>query len=211
MSKHVIVLYYEGLNPPQALISHIVEHVIGACSAEANSFVVKHYDEDSIVKAVGDDAIRNIIKETKEEHKRKTVKIHIQDGKKTTVVKFVKDLFGISLPRAKEMIDKCVLEIPACINLQSLITGLCDSGATICKGSDYAIEQAAYFIKKMYGDPLELVRAYAVAGYHGKVNAADEEEMALLNAIDILYENPREASLQLSDDALLQTILALKR
>ena len=211
MSKHAIILYYEGTNPPQALISHIVEHVIGACDAEANSIVVKHYDEDSIVKAVGDDAIRRIVGELKEEYKRPTVKIHIQEGKKTAVVKFVKDLFGISLPRAKEMVDKCILEIPACINTQSLITGLYTSGATICKGSDYAVEQASFFIKKTYGDPLTLVRAYAVAGYHNRVNAADEEELALLNAIDILCDNPREASLQLSDDTLFQTILALKR
>lgn len=211
MNKNALVLFYTGNKPSENYLELLANALVAHLGADPDDIIIKHYDEESIANVVADDAIRKAVKEAKDEYKRPTIKIHVQDGKKTTVVKFVKELFGVSLQKAKEMVDNHILEIPACINMQSLITGLWTSGATICKGSDYAMEQAVYFIKKMYGDPLALVRAYAVAGYHNRVNAADEEEMALLNAVDILYDNPREASLQLSDDTLFQTILALKR
>lgn len=52
-----------------------------------------------------------------------------------------------------------------------------------------AIQKAVYFINEKYGKTgghVLMERDYAMAKYHATVNSADEEEMALLNAIDIL-------------------------
>lgn len=58
-----------------------------------------------------------------------------------------------------------------------------------------AIQKAVYFINEKYGKTgghVLMERDYAMAKYHATVNSADEEEMALLNAIDIL-SNPADA------------------
>ena len=52
-----------------------------------------------------------------------------------------------------------------------------------------AIQKAVYFINEKYGKTgghVLMERDYAMAKYHATVNSADEEETALLNAIDIL-------------------------
>ena len=52
-----------------------------------------------------------------------------------------------------------------------------------------AIQKAVYFINEKYGKTgghVLMERDYAMAKYHVTVNSADEEEMALLSAIDIL-------------------------
>ena len=54
-----------------------------------------------------------------------------------------------------------------------------------------AIQKAAFFINKKYGKAgghVLMERDYAMAKCHATVNSADEEEMALLNAIDILSD-----------------------
>ena len=54
-----------------------------------------------------------------------------------------------------------------------------------------AIQKAAFFINKKYGKAgghVLMERDYAMAKYHATVGSADEEEMALLNAIDILSD-----------------------
>ena len=58
-----------------------------------------------------------------------------------------------------------------------------------------AIQKAVYFINEKYGKAgghILMERDYAMAKYHATVNSADEEEMALLNAIDIL-SSPADA------------------
>ena len=58
-----------------------------------------------------------------------------------------------------------------------------------------AIQKAVYFINEKYGKTgghVLMERDYAMAKYHATVNSADEEEMALLNAIDIL-SSPADA------------------
>ena len=54
-----------------------------------------------------------------------------------------------------------------------------------------AIQKAVYFINEKYGKTgghVLMERDYAMAKYHATVGSADEEEMALLNAIDILSD-----------------------
>jgi dTDP-glucose pyrophosphorylase len=54
-----------------------------------------------------------------------------------------------------------------------------------------AIQKAVYFINEKYGTTggnLLMERDYAMAKYHATVNSTDEEEQALLNAVDILSE-----------------------
>ena len=54
-----------------------------------------------------------------------------------------------------------------------------------------AIQKAVYFINEKYGKTggnLLMERDYAMAKYHATTNSADEEEQALLNAIDILSD-----------------------
>lgn len=59
-----------------------------------------------------------------------------------------------------------------------------------------AIQKAVYFINEKYGKTgghVLMERDYAMAKYHTTVNSADEEEIALLNAVDILSDAIEDA------------------
>ena len=198
MSKHAIILYYEGSNPPQALISHVVEHVAGACKAELQSIVVKHYDEDSIINAIGNDAIRKIVfnKEAEQQEEVGTVKVCFSPGpSKLRVIKFIKETFNMPLREVKDAVDTGIIMVPQTTDVYQFVKDLCTNGGCIVNGSDvyYAVAQAAVFINSRYPGIMQienLVKDFAMAKYHDTVNATDDIEKALLNTVQIVKEHP---------------------
>lgn len=217
MSKNSIILYYDGMTPSQSLISHLADHISEACNAELQSIVVKHYDEDAIVEAVGNDAIRKIVfnKENDQQQEVETVKVCFNHGPaKLQVVKLIKETFHIPLKDAKDAVDNGIIMVPRTTDAYQFVRDLSASGGCIIDGGDehYAVAQAAIFINGKYPGSLQarenLVKDFAMARYHDIVNATDDIEKALLNAVQIVKEHPDLAQQWINYD-LMKTITML--
>lgn len=216
MSKHAIILYYEGLNPPQTFISHVMEHVEGACVAERSSIIVKHYEEEDIIRATGEDAIRKIVfdKENKQQQDVGTVKVCFNSGpNKLQVIKFIKNAFGYGLKKAKDIVDEGIIIVPRTTNVYKFVRDLSVTGGCIIDGSDeqYAVAQAAVFINSKYPDITQtenLIKDFAMAKYHDTANTTDDLEKALLNTVQIVKEHPYVAQ-QWIDPDVVKTIIML--
>ena len=218
MSKNAIILYYDGVTPPQALITRIVEHVIVACHAKAEYIIVKHYDEDAIAKAVGESAIRKIVSDANElaptDKEESMVKVLFNVGSsKLQVVKFIKEHFGLSLKTAKEIADNGIITVPESTDVYSFVQGLYNCGGSIAVGCDdnYVMAQAAVFLNDKYPGNLQVeqfVKDFAMASYHDRVNATDEVEDAILGAVGVVKSNPELACKWISE-SLVKTITLL--
>ena len=216
MSKHVIALYYEGLNPTESFIASLANNISVACSTELQPVVVKHYDEDAIIKAVGNDAIRKIVfdKENEKQQEVGMVKICFNSGpNKLQVVKLIKETFHMPLKDAKDAVDNGIVTVPLTTNDYQFVRDLCACGGCIADGGDerYAVAQAAVFINGKYPGSMQaenLVKDFAMARYHDSVNAADDIEKALLNTVRIVKERPHIAQQWINSD-LVKTITML--
>ena len=192
MSKNAIVIYYDGCEPSRSSVREIAQHIVDTCAASEDSMVVKHYDEESIVKITSEDAIRKIVfdKENEQQQEMGTVKVCFNPGSaRLQVVKFIKETFN------------------------QFVRDLSANGGCIIDGGDedYAVAQAAVFINGKYPGNLQaenLVKDFAMARYHDSVNAADDIEGALLNAVQIVKEHPRTAQQWINSD-LVKTITML--
>lgn len=216
MSKNAIVIYYDGCEPSRSSVREIAQHIVDTCAASEDSMVVKHYDEESIVKITSEDAIRKIVfdKENEQQQEMGTVKVCFNPGSaRLQVVKFIKETFNLSLKDAKDAVDKGIVMIPLTTNAYQFVRDLSANGGCIIDGGDedYAVAQAAVFINGKYPGNLQaenLVKDFAMARYHDSVNAADDIEGALLNAVQIVKEHPRTAQQWINSD-LVKTITML--
>ena len=215
MSRHVIALYYEGINPTESFIASLANNISVACSAELQSIVVKHYDEDAIIKAVGNDAIRKIVFDEKnEQQKVGTVKVCFNPGpRKLQVVKFIKETFGYDIKTAKDIVDEGVITLALTTDAYRFVRDLSAIGGCIAAGGDvhYAVAQAAVFINGKYPGNLQtenFVKDFAMAKYHDTVNAADDIEKALLSTVQIVKEHPHIAQQWVNSD-LVEAITML--
>lgn len=194
MSKHAIILYYEGLTPPEPVVAKLANHISVSCNAELQSIVVKHYDEDAIVKAIGNDAVRKIVFDKEDASKVLDPMIRIKVGpspNREKAVKYIKDVLNVSTKEAMRMVDLQVIDIPNKCNVYDFVSGLNSVGTVITDTDEtFATAQAGYFVNTKYGDDItQLVKDYALALYHTHVNAADEQEAALVNSVEILQKN----------------------
>ena len=216
MSKNAIVIYYNGCAPTQTLIAHIAQHIVGACNTSEDSMVVKHYDEESIIKITSEDAIRKIVfdKQKDEQQKVGTVKVCFSPGSsKVQVVKFIKETFGYGLKESKDIVEEGVITLALTADAYKFVRDLSAIGGYIIEGGDehYIVAQAAVFINGKYPGNLQaenLVKDFAMARYHDSVNAADDIEKALLNTVRIVKEHPHIAQQWINSD-LVKTITML--
>lgn len=216
MSKNAIVIFYDGCVPTQSVIERIAQHMVDQCDASESSIVVKHYEEEDIIKITSEDAIRKIVFDKKNEQQQEvgTVKVCFSHGpNKLQVVKFIKETFGYGLKEAKDIVDEGVITLAITTNAYQFVRDLSAIGGCIIDGSDehYAIAQAAVFINGKYPGNLQaenLVKDFAMARYHDSVNAADDIEKALLNTVRIVKEHPYIAQQWINSD-LVKTITML--
>jgi ribosomal protein L7/L12 len=214
MSRNAIIIYYDGCAPTQQLIEVVAKHIATRCGASEDSVVVKHYDEESIIKATCEDAIRKIVSDKKDEQEVRTVKVCFNPGPaKLQVVKFIKETFGYGLKEAKDIVDEGVITLALTTDAYKFVRDLSAIGGYIIDGGDehYAVAQAAIFINNKYPGNLQaenLVKDFAMARYHASVNAADDIEKALLNTVRIVKERPHIAQQWINSD-LVKTITML--
>lgn len=215
MSKNAIVIFYDGCVPTQSVIERIAQHMVDQCDASESSIVVKHYEEEDIIKITSEDAIRKIVFDKKDEQpKVGTVKVCFSPGPaKLQIVKFIKETFKLPLKDAKDAVDEGVVMVPLTTDVYRFVRDLSAGGGCIIDGGDdqYAVAQAAVFINGKYPGNLQaenLVKDFAMARYHDSVNAADDIEKALLNTVRIVKEHPYVAQQWINSD-LVKTITML--
>lgn len=216
MSRNAIIIYYDGCAPTQQLIEVVVKHIAARCGVSEDSIVAKHYDEESIIKATCEDAIRKIVFDKEDEPQQEvgTVKVCFNPGPaKLQVVKFIKETFGYGLKEAKDIVDDGVITLALTTDAYKFVRDLSAIGGYIIEGGDehYAVAQAAVFINSKYPGNLQaenLVKDFAMARYHDSVNAADDIEKALLNTVRIVKEHSYIAQQWINSD-LVKTITML--
>lgn len=217
MSKNAIVIYYDGSVPTQSVIEKVAQYIFNRCGASEDSMVVKHYDEESIIKITSEDAIRKIVFDKQKDAQQQevgTVKVCFNPGKsKLQVVKYIKERFGYGLKEAKDIVDEGVITLAITTNAYQFVRDLSAIGGYILEGGDvqYDVAQAAIFVNGKYPGNLQaenLVKDFAMARYHDSVNAADDIEKALLNTVRIVKEHPHIAQQWINSD-LVKTITML--
>lgn len=205
MNKHAIVILYSGnaKDPGYDTIEGLANVIVSAQLSVPELIEIKHFDSDSIGKA--------LLKKSAEDSKisftgdldTKTVCITLdtQDcGEKLRAIKCIKEYLGCGVKEAKEMFDCGTVYIPKSWNdakIYDFIKGLHIYKAVVTSGiEDIAMVQTAIFLNETYGkkDSITLVRDFAAATYHFHTNGANEEERALLTAVELVKNNPKSAA-----------------
>lgn len=182
--------------------------------ADKHTAKVVHFDEEEIEKLINEGAIRKVILDEKENGKTSTVTVNFNPGpSRIQAVKFIKELFGLSLVEAKNTVDAGVILIPEGNDVVNFVKGLYNVGGCVTGGCiDYVVAQAAIFFNGKYPGNLQgeqLIKDFAMASYHNRTNSTDDEEKALLNAIDIVKEHPSLACKWMDNEGLVKIITML--
>lgn len=201
-----IVICYDGDAVREKDVDDIHTILTHRCNAIPESMVIKVFDADSIAKVLLKKSVedQNIsFTENSNVKSADTVCItfSVKDsGRKLNIVKCIKESLHCSLKDAKDMGDCGRIYIPKSWDDHKnyeFIKDLCAHGATIIGGmEDIAMIEAAIFLNGTYGtkDSITLVRDFAAAAYHSHTNSADEEEQALLTAVELVKNNPASAT-----------------
>lgn len=212
-----IVICYTGRQIQETEKAAIENIISNACDATQDLIITTQFDEDSIAKALLKKSAEGIVfdKENEQQQDVGTVKICFNHGPaKLQVLKFIKETFHLTLKDAKDAVDNGIIMVPRTTDVYQFVRDLYTNGGCIIDGGDehYAVAQAAIFINDKYPGSLQarenLVKDFAMARYHDTVNATDNIEKALLNAVQIVKEHPDLAQQWINYD-LVKTITIL--
>lgn len=215
MNKAIIICYTgrQIRETERVAIENIISE---ACDATQNLIMIKRFDENDIANAL----LKESAKDQKVlDHDAPASKICITFNPETCeeklqVVKWIKESIGCSLKDARDMFDCGKVYIPKLWSdhtIYKFIENLCACNVTITSGmEDVAMVQAAIFLNKTYSrkDSIALVKDFAAAAYHSHTNSADEEEQALLTAVELVKNNPTSAARWVSSE-LINVITSL--
>lgn len=210
-----IVICYVGRPIEPAAVSAIQQIITGSCDAMPELMTIKAFDEDSIAKALLKKSAEDLKISFEESHYAKpttdTVCITFNPEaceEKLKVVKWIKESIGCSLKDAKDMFNDGRIYIPKLWSdhtIYKFIENLRAYNVTVTSGmEDVAMVQAAIFLNRTYSrkDSIALVRDFAAATYHSHTNSADEEEQALLTAVELVKNNPTNAARWVSSELI---------
>ena len=216
MNKHAIVILYSGADrdPGYDVIESIASVITQAGLTVPELIEIKHFDSDSIGKAI---IAKALLKNSAEDSKISftgnldantiCITLDTQDcGEKLQAVKCIKEYLSCGLKEAKEMFDCGKVYIPKLWNNSSIyefIKKLYVYKVTATGGTkDVAMIQAAIFLNETYGtkDNIALVRDFAAATYNSHINSANEKEKALLTAVELVKNNPANATQWMSSE-----------
>lgn len=205
MNKAIVICYDgDAVRAKDADDIHTI--LTHRCNAVPDTVVIKVFDGDSIAKALLKKSVedQNIsFTEDSDVKPAGTVCItfSVEDcGRKLNIVKCIKESLHCGLKEAKDMADCGRIYIPKSWDDRrnyDFIKDLCANNAVVTGGmEDVAMIQAAIFLNETYGtkDSIALVKDFAAATYHSHTNSADEEEQALLAAVELVKNNPTSAA-----------------
>ena len=200
-----IVICYTGRQIRETEKTAIENIISEACDATQNLIVTTKFDENDIAKTLLNASAQDAkISFTKDSDARPAGTICITFNpkdceQKLRTVKFIKESLNCGIAEAKDMFDCGKIYIPKAWRdrkIYDFIKGLCVYKVTAtCDMEDIAMIQAAIFLNETYGakDSITLVRDFAAATYHSHTNSADEEERALLAAVELVKNRPTSA------------------
>jgi ribosomal protein L7/L12 len=204
MNKHAIVILYSGADrdPGYDVIESIASVITQAGLAVPELIEIKHFNSDSIGKALltksAEDSKISFTKNL--DAKKVCITLDTQDCEnKLQVVKCIKEFLDCGLKEAKDMFDCGKVYIPKSWTdnrIYAFIEDLHIHKAAVTSGiEDIAMIQAAIFLNGTYRtkDSIIFVRDFAAATYHFHTNGANEEERALLTAVELVKNNPKSA------------------
>lgn len=202
-----IVICYTGRQIQEAEKTAIENIISEACDATQNLIITTRLDESDIAKALlkksVEDSKISFIEDPGIRPTPDTVCITfvLQDCcQKLRVVKYIREAIDCGLKAAKEMVDRGTVYVPKSWNdgkIYAFVKGLHICKATITSGiEDIAMIYAAIFLNETYGkkDGILLVRDFAAATYHFHTDGANEEERALLAAVELVKNHPINAA-----------------
>lgn len=200
-----IVICYTGRNIEPDAVSAIQEIITSSCGAMPELMTIKAFDEDSIAKALLKKSAEDLkISFTGDHHAKHAdtvcITFDLKDcGQRLNLVKYIKEVLDCSLKDAKDMIDCGRIYVPKSWDdpkIYQFIKTICAHEGVATGGMrDVAMIQAAIFLNETYStkDRVNLVRDFAAATYHSHTNSVDEEERALLAAVELVKNNPTNA------------------
>lgn len=220
MNKHAIVILYSGADrdPGYDVIESVASVITQAGLAVPELIEIKHFDSDSIGKAI---IAKALLKNSDEDSKISftedpgikptpdtiCITFVLQDyGLKLQVVKYIREAINCGIKTAKEMVDRGTIYVPKSwddARIYAFIKGLHIYKAAVTSGiEDIAMVQAAIFLNETYRtkDSITLVRDFAAATYNSHINSANEEERALLAAVELVKNHPISAARWVSSE-----------
>ena len=203
--NRAIVICYDGdavrgedVNDIQTILTHRRNAIL-------ETMVIKAFDSDSIAKALLKKSAEDRISFEESHYAKPTtdavcITFVLQDcDQRRNIVKYIKEALHCDLKDAKEMVDRGTVYVPKIWDdreMYTFIKGLHLYKAAVTSGiEDIAMVQAAIFLNSTYGrkESINLVKDFAAATYHSHTNSADEEEQALLAAVELVKNNPTSA------------------
>ena len=202
MNKAIVILF-DGDAVKKRDVDDIHTILTHRCNAVPESIVIKVFDDDSIAKTLLKESAEDVKICFTEDPGKKTVCITLNTQgceEKLKVVKCIRESLNCDLKDAKDMFDCGKIYIPKLWDdsrIYDFIKRLYVYKVIVTGGmEDVAMIQAAIFLNKTYGikDSINLVRDFAAATYHSHTNSVDEEERALLAAVELVKNNPASAT-----------------
>lgn len=198
-----IVICYTGKEPDSDTVYGIHQAIESYCNGEG--ITIKVFDSDSIAKALlkksAEDMKISFTGDSDVKQSAGTVYITFNPKdceQKLRVIKHIKESLDCSIKEAKDMVDCGKVYIPQLwdnLKIYNFIKGLCANKVTAIGGmEDIAMIQAGIFLNETYHHGIDLVKDFAAATYHSHTNSADQEEQALLTAVELVKNDPKSAA-----------------
>ena len=211
MNKAIVICYTGRPIEPDA-VSEIQQIITSSCGAMPELMTIKAFDEDSIAKVLLKKSAEDRISFEESHYAKPTpdkacITFVLQDcDQRRNIVKYIKDFLDCDLKDAKEMVDRGTVYVPRIWDdrmMYAFIKGLHLYKAAVTGGiEDIAMVHAAIFLNSTYGrkESINLVKDFAAATYQSHTNSADEEEQALLAAVELVKNNPTSATRWVSSE-----------
>lgn len=203
--NNAIVIGYVGRPIVPNAVSAIQQIITSSCDATPELMTIKAFDADSIAKALLKKSAEDLkISFTEDSDALPASTAYITFNpkdceQKLRIIKCVKESIHCSLKEAKDMVDCGKIYIPKSWSdreVYNFIKDLRFYKVTATGGmEDITMIQAAIFLNENYGskDGITLVIDFAAATYHSHTNSANEEERALLAAVELVKNHPASA------------------
>lgn len=180
---NALIIFYEGKKPSESNVKELVnalECTMGCTNWCECVTEVKHFDSDSIAKAVLD-------RSSKQEKKMNTISIStIDDIKRTQAAHRLESILNITFAQAMAMLEEGKISVPVDIDIDDITRIICDGGGRITHGpSGYAVSQAVYLMNSYTNRLWDLIEVIKQI----RSGISTKEAEAVKSAIDILNAN----------------------
>jgi hypothetical protein len=176
---NALVIFYEGTKPTKNNVEALANGMLTTSWCDGVT-EIKHFDSDSISRAILDRSS----KQEKEETRMNIISIStIDDVKRTQAAHRLESILNITFAQALAMLEEGKISVPVDIDIDDITRIICDGGGHITHGpSEYAVSQAVYYMNS-FSDRLWDLVDIGKQIHNGVIT---KETEAVKNAIEIL-------------------------